>query len=52
VAGLAVTELDHAVVYPTALFSKPVLCVQDYVQSLRAYCSKGRVEPFKPATLH
>lgn len=40
-AGLTVTELDHAVVYPSALFAKPVLCVQDYVLSLRAYCSKG-----------
>jgi hypothetical protein len=40
-AGLSATEVDFAVAFPTALFAKPVLCVQDYVTSISAYMTKG-----------
>lgn len=40
-AGLAAVELDFTIAYPTALFAKPVLCVQDYVASIGAYMAKG-----------
>lgn len=26
--------------YPSSLFSKPVLCVQDYVQAISSYAAK------------
>lgn len=38
--GLNATERDFAVMYPSSLFSKPVLCVQDYVQAISVYASK------------
>lgn len=42
-AGLSATEKDFALMYPSSLFTKPLLCVQDYVQSISTYSSKGNI---------
>ena len=39
--GLTATEQDYSIMYPTPLFSKPVLCVQDFNETIRAYATKG-----------
>lgn len=42
-AGLNAVERDFSVMYPSSLFTKPLLCVQDYVQSLSNYATKGEL---------
>ena len=39
-AGLSAVERDFSVMYPSSLFTKPILCVQDFVQSIHTYSSK------------
>lgn len=33
-------ERDFSAMYPSSLFTKPVLCVQDFVQSINTYANK------------
>ena len=44
-AGLSATEKDFALMYPSSLFTKPLLCVQDYVQSINVYSGRGNYTP-------
>lgn len=39
-AGLSAVERDFSVMYPSSLFTKPILCVQDFVQSINTYANK------------
>ena len=38
--GLTATEQDYGVMYPTPLFTKPILCIQDFNETIRQYATK------------
>jgi hypothetical protein len=39
--GLNVVERPFDIMYPTSLFTKPIICVQDYINSIYSYTMKG-----------
>ena len=39
--GLQAVELDFSIMYPAALFTKPVICVQDYIQVINNSAGRG-----------
>jgi len=38
--GLTASEQDYGVMYPTPLFTKPILCIQDFNETIRQYATK------------
>lgn len=40
--GITVVEREMGSFYPTTLFSKPVVCTQDFVQTMAAYVKHGK----------